>query len=189
MRIFFAIVLALCAGICWAGDLTGLAGKEAEKAMAECEDEVLDAIIGDLGAFDIDSMRVILMPVKGDLWGSFYEKLVEKACLAGITILDREYTKDVFDEQRLGASGAVDENTQARIGKMMGANVIAYSKLNRAVSVTKRLARIEVAFRVIDVETARILMVKRYESEREIQGEFPWERLGNWFNQKCREGR
>ena len=67
----------------------------------------------------------------------------------------------------------------------MKAKVLVYGKiLKKTVNPNSRKACFEVSGRMVEVETARVLIVKRYEAEREVEGDFSWEKMNEWLRKK-----
>lgn len=66
----------------------------------------------------------------------------------GLTVVERQNIKLVLEEQKLQISGAVDEKTAVRIGKLVGANNIVYG------TVTELENSIALNLRIVDVEKA-----------------------------------
>jgi len=69
-----------------------------------------------------------------------------------ITLIERGLLKKVLGELNLQASGAMDEETVKRLGKMLGANAIVTGTLNDI-----KEDQAEINARVVETETAKIL--------------------------------
>lgn len=64
----------------------------------------------------------------------------------GFKLVERERLKELFDEMALGDVGPVDPATAARIGKLAGANVIAFGSfglLGQDIVLTVRLVKVD----------------------------------------------
>lgn len=64
----------------------------------------------------------------------------------GIRLVEREKLEALLEEMKLGASGAIDARTAARIGNLLGAQVITvgtFTKIGRAFRLSIRLIRTE----------------------------------------------
>ena len=66
-------------------------------------------------------------------------------------VVERAMLKKILNEQKMGASGAIDEKTATKLGKILGVKVIISG------SVMKLQDIMEVNARIIDVETASII--------------------------------
>ncbi len=64
----------------------------------------------------------------------------------GIRLVEREKLEALLDEMKLGASGVIDARTAARIGNLLGAQVITvgtFTKIGKAFRLSIRLIRTE----------------------------------------------
>ena len=96
-------------------------------------------------------------------------------------VVDRQYLKSIQNEQKLGVSGAVDEETSIKLGKIVGAGVFVFGRIqndkyeeemtkgkpwtDKKGKTNQRFSRkgvynLSVNFKVIDVETSKIIAVK-----------------------------
>lgn len=71
--------------------------------------------------------------------------------LGRFKVMERSKIEAVFEEQKLGQTGALDITTAAEVGKIAGAEVIILGSITRTVQVTSIDAR------AIDAETAEII--------------------------------
>jgi len=67
------------------------------------------------------------------------------------TVVERSMLKQVLDEQKLGLSGAIDQNTAIGIGKILGAKLVAVG------SVVKMGDSYTLNIRFVDVETGEVV--------------------------------
>ena len=83
------------------------------------------------------------------------ERLVSRlAAEAGIEVVERTLLEKVLEEQKLGASGALDQEEAKEVGRILGVDALVtgtYLPLSKD--------RLEVHARLIDAESARILGV------------------------------
>ncbi len=70
----------------------------------------------------------------------------------GVTVLEREQIQPLLDEQNLGASGRVEPETVARIGKLLGAQYMLLGTIT-----VDRNNRLRLAARAVEVETSRLV--------------------------------
>ncbi len=70
---------------------------------------------------------------------------------ARFEVIERGLLKKILDEQELSMSGLVDEQTAAKVGKMLGVNAIITGAVSRVGN------DIELVARAVDVETAAIV--------------------------------
>jgi TolB-like protein len=70
----------------------------------------------------------------------------------GITLIERGLMKKVMEELKLEASGAIDEDTVKKLGKLLGADAVVTGTLNDLAD-----GRSEVNARVVETETGRII--------------------------------
>ncbi|HAH32575.1 MAG TPA: hypothetical protein DCL44_09720 [Elusimicrobia bacterium] len=82
------------------------------------------------------------------------------------TVVERGMLKQVLEEQKLGQSGAVDQNTAVGIGKILGAKLVAVG------SVVKMGETYTLNVRFIDVQTGEVVSGKKLtaQSRDEIPG-------------------
>jgi len=71
--------------------------------------------------------------------------------MRGFTIVDRSELERIREEQRLGLTGEVDDNTAARIGHFAGANVVLTGRVDGS-GALRRLR-----LRALDTTTARVV--------------------------------
>ncbi|TAL27309.1 MAG: hypothetical protein EPN94_01785 [Nitrospirae bacterium] len=73
-------------------------------------------------------------------------------------VIERMLLKKILEEQRLGASGIVDENSVAKLGKILGAKIVITG------SVMKFQNVMEVNARIIEVESSSIIAAENVKS-------------------------
>lgn len=64
----------------------------------------------------------------------------------GFKLVERQRIEDLLKEMSLGQKGMIDQNTAVQVGKMLGANVMAFgsfSTLSKKVLLTLRLVKVE----------------------------------------------
>ena len=71
----------------------------------------------------------------------------------GYYIVDRAQLDKIFEEQRFGVSGDVDDNTAARMGKISGASVVITGKVDGEGNLRR------LRLRALNTETARVVGV------------------------------
>ncbi len=77
--------------------------------------------------------------------------LADLAKAEGITMVDRESLKRIAREQRISLRGLVDEKTQVKVGKLVGANIMlagGFSLVNSTMKINAHL---------LDVETTELI--------------------------------
>jgi TolB-like protein len=77
------------------------------------------------------------------------------------TVVERSMLKEALKEQKLGVSGAVDQNTAVGIGKILGANLVAVG------SVVKMGGSYTLNVRFVDVETSAVVLGKKLTTNSE----------------------
>lgn len=103
-------------------------------------------------------------------------------------VIDRQHLKSVQSEHKLGFSGAVDEATSVRLGKLVGAGVFVFGRIqsdkyeeeltkgepwtDKEGKTNQRFSRkgvynLSVNFKVIDIETSKIIAVKTISAKKE----------------------
>lgn len=104
------------------------------------------------------AMAVLPFDIKGDaqsLTISVTDKLVTQLVnLRRFKVMERAALEKVLKEQKLQASGIVDEKTAVNVGKIAGADAIVIGDVNVAGGVTT------VSARVIDTETSETIVAK-----------------------------
>jgi tetratricopeptide (TPR) repeat protein len=78
-----------------------------------------------------------------------------------LRVVERENIQHLVDEQNLGASGRVDDQTAAKIGKIVGAR---YAVMGSFIDV---YGDFRVDVRVVNVETSEIIKTERVTMQRE----------------------
>lgn len=73
-------------------------------------------------------------------------------------VIERSLLNKVLDEQKLGISGVIDEDTATQLGKLLGVKVIISGSVLRVHHV------LEINARIIDVETASIIAAENVRS-------------------------
>lgn len=103
------------------------------------------------------------------LGGAASDILITEIAKSGkFIVVDRDKLDKLMAEQRLGTSGAIDPNTAARMGKLLGLNAIVTGAISDfGVETTgadyliaarkKQVASATVDIRVVDVETGEVL--------------------------------
>jgi TolB-like protein len=82
-----------------------------------------------------------------------------------ITLIERNLLKKVMEELKLQASGAVDEETVKKLGKLLGAAAVVTGTLNDLADETT-----EINARIVDAETGKILSASSAAIERTWRG-------------------
>ncbi len=122
-----------------------------------------------------------------DLAEQITQKLVESG---RFDVVDRRHLKAVLKEQSLGASGLVDESTASELGRLLGASVLIFGRIQEdvykeeissdkpyktkkgKVHVRKRRKgtyRFRVSLKLIDVQNGKILTVKQFSATKSKQ--------------------
>jgi len=97
------------------------------------------------------------------------------------SVVERAQLEEILSEQRLGMSGAVDSRTAARIGEILGVNYVLMGSITQfsierhegrlgPVSASYSEAESILDVRVVDVNTAEILMVADGSGRRRFGG-------------------
>ncbi len=105
-------------------------------------------------------------------------------------VVDRSHLKTVLKEQSLGASGLVDENTASELGRLLGASVLVFGRIQEdaykeefssdepyktkkgKIHVRKRRKgtyRFRASLKLIDVQKGKILTVKQFSATKSRQ--------------------
>jgi TolB-like protein len=87
--------------------------------------------------------------------------MTELAQNPALRIVDRAQIKQLLSEQELGASGRVDANTAARIGKLVGAKYMVMGGF------TDLYGDMRLDLRVVNVETSEIMRADKVNRKRE----------------------
>lgn len=81
---------------------------------------------------DIHIDSVAIAPAEGPPCAKPLSAHIEQGFLqAGITVVDRSRLDKVLNEYKLQASGMVDQDTAAKIGKMLGAQALIFTQVTR----------------------------------------------------------
>lgn len=87
--------------------------------------------------------------------------ITELAVNSELRLVERSRLKSLLEEQDLGASGRVDANTAARIGKIIGAKYMIVGGF------VDWYADFRIDARIVDVETGEIIKTERARDDRE----------------------
>ncbi|MDA3813442.1 MAG: hypothetical protein PF570_04230 [Candidatus Cloacimonetes bacterium] len=94
-----------------------------------------------------------------DLTDSVTEKLIiQLVNLRRFRVIERSALDKIMQEQKLGLSGFVDEETAIKVGKLAGADVIILGNINMQIGFVK------VSARGIDTETSVLIVAKEADS-------------------------
>jgi TolB-like protein len=136
-----AVLAAACGGAAWAGPMEKLADKLSD------------------GIKDRPAMKLAVLefPYAGGKASDgpviVQERLTtELAQNKKLTLIERSMLKKVMGELNLQASGAIDDETAKKLGKMLGADAVAVGSLNDV-----KETRTEVNARIVETETGKIL--------------------------------
>ncbi len=106
---------------------------------------------------------------QGRLGGAAADVLITELAKTGkFIVVEREKVNKLLEEQKLAATGAVDPDTAAKMGKLLGLNAIVTGAIsNFGVSTTgadyliaqrkKQVAQVTIDVRVVDAETGQVL--------------------------------
>ncbi|MDO8805702.1 MAG: CsgG/HfaB family protein [Elusimicrobiota bacterium] len=83
-----------------------------------------------------------------DVAGSTLADLIsaQMASKKGFKLVERQRIEEILSEMKLGPTGMIDPNTAIQVGKILGANVMAFgsfSTLGKKVLLTMRLVKVE----------------------------------------------
>jgi TolB-like protein len=78
--------------------------------------------------------------------------ITELSKMSGLAVVEREQLQKALAEIALGQSGAIDESSAPRVGKLLGARVIMLGSFMRDMSADMRIDA-----RLVEVETGKIL--------------------------------
>ncbi|MBI4056690.1 MAG: hypothetical protein HY399_03985 [Elusimicrobia bacterium] len=95
--------------------------------------------------------------------------ITELAKSGKFIVIERSKMNQLMEEQKLGATGAIDAQTAARVGKILGLNAVVTGAVSQfgvktegsdyLISQSKRqIAEVTVDIRVVDVETGQVLL-------------------------------
>lgn len=94
-----------------------------------------------------------------DLTDSVTEKLIiQLVNLRRFRVIERSALDKIMEEQKLGLSGFVDEETAIKVGKLAGADMIILGNINMQIGFVK------VSARGIDTETSVLIVAKEADS-------------------------
>jgi len=94
-----------------------------------------------------------------DLSDSVTEKLIiQLVNLRRFRVIERSALDKIMEEQKLGLSGFVDEETAVKVGKLAGADMIILGNINMKIGFVK------VSARGIDTETSVLIVAKEADS-------------------------
>ncbi len=94
-----------------------------------------------------------------DLTDSVTEKLIiQLVNLRRFRVIERSALDKIMEEQKLGLSGFVDEETAIKVGKLAGADVIILGSINM------QLGFVKISARGIDTETSVLIVAKEADS-------------------------
>ena len=94
-----------------------------------------------------------------DLTDSVTEKLIiQLVNLRRFRVIERSALDKIMEEQKLGLSGFVDEETAIKVGKLAGADLIILGSINMQIGFVK------VSARGIDTETSVLIVAKEADS-------------------------
>jgi TolB-like protein len=85
----------------------------------------------------------------------------ELALNTNLRVVERSALRELVAEQDLGASGRVDANTAARVGRLVGAR---YAVLGGYIDMD---GRFRIDSRIVDVETGEVVKAERLEGRRD----------------------
>lgn len=104
------------------------------------------------------SVAVLPFTMNGEgqnISSSVTEKLITQLVnLRRFRVIERNAMDKIMNEQTLGMTGVVDENTAAKVGKLVGADIIILG------SITYSPGFVKVTARCIDTETAETIVAK-----------------------------
>ena len=160
--------LALCIGLvsaCLSGfsapaaGLWGSSSKELDRQV----DQLVDQISASLAGKKVGKLAITEFPTlegkSTELGKLLSEELTTRLFRTGrFQIIERQMLARVLEEQKLGASGVVDESTASRLGRLLGADALAIgtlADLGSTVRVNARLISSETGS-VLGVATAAI---------------------------------
>lgn len=143
--------------ICTLVAVVGVAGGVAPRAMAQDNRPGLAVLPFENGGSygqdkeDFDALEVGLQQML----------LTEFAVNSGLRVVERGRIKALMEEQDLGASGRVDQNTAARIGKLVGARYMVLGGF------LDFYGDLRIDARVVNVETGEIVKSERVRDKRD----------------------
>jgi len=141
------VLLPLLGGVIEAGPLDSKIEKMAERLMAGYPGESSESAA--LAVFPFEASKDI-SNTKADV--AIRELLIQKILQMGqVRLVERATLDALMSEQRLGLTGAVEPETAAKIGRLIGARLVVLG------SVVRVGDNYQISARLIDVETSEIL--------------------------------
>lgn len=113
------------------------------------------------------------------------EKLIARiSAIEGIQVIEREQLDKLFEEQKLQITGAIDPNTAVQMGKTLGVQAILMGSVNQYGRCwwTMAYATTLVTFRLVDVETGKIILSREIEANN-INMFYPYRNLRDSLSQ------
>lgn len=132
----FAAVLCLLAGL-------GLSGCGTTKALEKRPSTIAVWDLDNLNPAELDGFNL------GELLAAKVMEILEPS--NQWVLVERKELILALEEQNLGASAAVSEETRLRIGRLLGANFMVFG------SYMKFMEALQVNLRIVDVQTGRII--------------------------------
>jgi hypothetical protein len=148
------IVFANC-GSSPASSGSGASGKAAANDLYSQLDPVIGKTFDNLGGRLKPGLRIALLPpgsTDREAGKYVFDELYKRFINSGCDMVDRADIDKAIAEINFSMSGLVDDSTAASLGKLLGAQVIAFGDLPELGSTRQRLV-----YRALEVETGRML--------------------------------
>lgn len=111
--------------------------------------------------------------------------------IGNIEVLDRQYLKNIMEEHKLSSSGLVDESTAVSLGKFIGSGIMLIGRIQQDSYASSEKSRtsivvmngcstvnwreatyyLTVNFKIIDIQTAKVLFTKNIPVEKSAKSE------------------
>jgi len=130
----------------------------------------------------VDSRTKIEGPAEtGDPASYLMDALNREGMKAGLSVIERSQVEAILDEQEFSYSGLVDPSTAAKLGKLMGAELVLISSASDSMDAEYQSWEVTITGRMVSVETGEILYACRSRGQGMDKNYASEQAAGNFF--------
>lgn len=102
------------------------------------------------------------------------EKIINGLVMKSINVIERQHLNKILEEQALGQTGMLDENTAVKVGNILGVDAVLVGKVVDYGKVITPVAKLDLICRLIDVRNGKILFALQVNARKKNMG-YPFE--------------
>jgi hypothetical protein len=102
------------------------------------------------------------------------EKIINGLVMKSVDVIERQHLNRILDEQALGQTGMLDENTAVKVGSILGVDAVLVGKVVDYGKIITPVAKLDLICRLIDVKNGKIIFALQVNARKKNMS-YPFE--------------